>query len=1077
MIPVQKQPSTPLYLVMAVALSIVFIADLYTSLGIAVWIFYLLPIVLSFFLWRPIAPLIIAIFVIAMMILGFLLSPVGMSIEVARVNRLLGVITVGSIAVVGSKFIQNKIAIRIQEWLHAGQSKLNERMAGDPSISKLGEEILGHFAEYLESQSALLYVRDGNEFTHAASYALPSTQHFPESVKLGEGVLGQAAKDKQISVLKDLPPALFVVESGLVNCRPKAIIVAPAVVDDEVIAIIELSFLKTPTKFETQFVERTLNAIAIAIRSAQYRLRLKDLLAETQQQAEELQVQSEELRVSNEELEEQGNTLRESQTRLELQQTELEQTNTQLEEQAQILEGQRDYLVQAKRSLEQKSHELEMASRYKSDFLANMSHELRTPLNSSLIMAKLLADNRDGNLTAEQIKYAETIYDAGNDLLTLINDILDLSKIESGHMDISVRPRRITDLVEGLAKMFGPVASNRSLEFKTHITSGSPEWIETDTQRLEQILKNLLSNAIKFTEVGSIELKIGTTAGEQFYFAVIDTGIGIRDEQQEMIFEAFRQADGTTNRRYGGTGLGLSISRKLASLLGGKIDVTSEVGKGSTFTLQLPVRFDPPAVSRDSSKEPLMLEQKSARGDIETILRDTWQIDTDSTGRRLRDRKLDRTNGSPPPSQPSIKTNQSSPDSQSTAGTQNAQQTSLKANASHRRILVVEDDESFIQILNELADELSFECLVARTAEEGIRKAIDYIPSAIILDVGLPDHSGLSVLDRIKQDSRTRHIPVHIVSASDYSQTALSLGAIGYMLKPVKRDELQQALNSIEVRMTQRIRRVLLVEDDEVQLESLKLLIESRDVKAVGVRSASQCLEQLQQSTFDCMVLDLSLSDTTGFSLLETLSLEDRYSFPPVIVYTGRDLSADEEQLLRKYSKSIIIKGAKSPERLLDEVTLFLHQVVSELPAEQQRMLKQARSRDAALEGKSILIVEDDVRNVFALTSILEPKGALIKIARNGREAIEALEQSSLPNSDSIDLVLMDVMMPEMDGLTATKLIRKNPLWKKLPVIALTAKAMANDQQQCLDAGANDYMAKPLDIEKLLSLVRVWMPR
>jgi CheY-like chemotaxis protein len=394
-----------------------------------------------------------------------------------------------------------------------------------------------------------------------------------------------------------------------------------------------------------------------------------------------------------------------------------------------------------------------------------------------------------------------------------------------------------------------------------------------------------------------------------------------------------------------------------------------------------------------------------------------------------------------------------------------------------RVILIVEDDESFTKILHDLAHELNFECLIATTAEEALAVAVQHVPNAVLLDVGLPDQSGLAVLDRLKHDARTRHIPVHVVSASDYSQKAMSLGAVGYLLKPVKREELITTLKGLETRFTQRLRRVLIVEDDAVQLDSMRKLLGSREVETVGVGNAADCLQQLKTATFDCMVLDLSLPDASGYELLETLSREDAYSFPPVIVYTGHDLSADEEQRLRRYSKSIIIKGAKSPERLLDEVTLFLHQVVAELPPEHQKMIKRARNRDAVLEGRRILIVEDDVRNVFALTSILEPRGALLQIARNGREALTALEKSLAQPDERIDLVLMDVMMPEMDGLTATREIRSRDQWKKLPILILTAKAMKDDQESCIAAGASDYMAKPLDVEKLLSLVRVWMPR
>jgi len=562
--------------------------------------------------------------------------------------------------------------------------------------------------------------------------------------------------------------------------------------------------------------------------------------------------------------------------------------------------------------------------------------------------------------------------------------------------------------------------------------------IETDVHRLQQVLKNLLSNAFKFTEKGRVELALQRVGEGRVALSVRDTGIGMSPEQQQSVFDAFRQADGTISRKYGGTGLGLSISRELARLLGGTISLESALGEGSTFSVELPVAYDPAAVQPRldrpaASAAPAPAAEPTAPALAPFVLPRKVEDDRDDL---------------------------------------------IEARDHTRRILlVIEDDEAFAGILRDLSREMGFQALVASTAEEAMVLAQQYMPSAVVLDVGLPDQSGLSVLDRLKRDVQTRHIPIHVVSGSDHAQTALSLGAVGYMLKPVKRDDLAEVLRRLEAKLAQRMHRVLVVEDDDVQRDAVERLLASQDVETVAAGTAAECLDLLKDQTFDCMVLDLSLPDASGYQLLETLSREEAYSFPPVIVYTGRDLSADDEQKLRRYSKSIIIKGAKSPERLLDEVSLFLHQVVSDLSDEQQTMIRKARNRDAILEGRRILIVEDDIRNVYALTNILEPRGAIIEIARNGREALEVLEKASAQNEIAIDLVLMDVMMPVMDGLAATRAIRRNPAWKALPVITLTAKAMPDDQERCIRAGANDYMAKPLDVEKLLSLVRVWMPR
>jgi CheY-like chemotaxis protein/signal transduction histidine kinase len=943
-------------------------------------------------------------------------------------SGLLGVILT---AIVAFLIRRATLARRQEDWLRSGHVGLAAAMRGDQITGQLGSNILTFLAEYLGAVAGALFVQHGEIYRRTSTYGVPAGAKIPETFALQEGLMGQAAAADRPITIGDVPTGYLSFGSALGQDKPGHLVISPASVEGNVNTVLELGFIRSVDEDSLNLLQQLSSAIAIAVRSASYREELKTLLDETQQKSEELQVQGEELRVSNEELEEQSRALKESQVRLEQQQVELEQTNSQLEEQAQQLETQRDDLERVNASVELKARELEQASRYKSDFLANMSHELRTPLNSSLILAKLLADNPHDNLTAEQVKFAQTIESSGNDLLNLINDILDLSKIEAGRLDIRPEPVALERLGSGLSQMFQPMAREKKLEYSVEIKPACPATVITDPQRLEQVLKNLLSNAIKFTEAGHVSLVIDRLADGRIAFAVTDTGIGISVEQQVNVFNAFHQADGTISRKYGGTGLGLSISRELIRLLGGSIQLKSREGQGSTFTALIPQAYDPTGVAPRDVQEVAAPKLPAPATPRPQIARPPQTIDDDRDA----------------------------------------------LNDDQRVLLVVEDDISFSTILRDLSREMGFRSIVTNTAEDALNLARQFVPSAIILDVGLPDKSGLSVLDRLKRDVRTRHIPIHVVSASDHTQTALSLGAIGYILKPVKREQLTEVLRKFEARLSQRIHRVLVVEDDESQREAVGRLLSSHDVQIVTAGTAAECLQLLKDQTFDCMVLDLSLPDASGYSLLETLSREDAYSFPPVIVYTGRDLSADDELRLRRYSKSIIIKGAKSPERLLDEVTLFLHQVVSELPDEQQKMIRRASHRDALLEGRRILIVEDDVRNVYALTNILEPRGATIQIARNGQEAIDALNNAVGDTAHPIDLVLMDVMMPVMDGLTATRTIRKNANWRKLPIIALTAKAMPDDQQRCIDAGANDYMAKPLDVEKLLSLVRVWMPR
>jgi signal transduction histidine kinase/DNA-binding response OmpR family regulator/CHASE3 domain sensor protein len=935
---------------------------------------------------------------------------------------------------VGFLIRRSNLARRRDEWLQAGQVGLGAAMRGEQATEELGNNILSFLARHLGAVAGAIFVENEGRYRRSSTYGVPPGSEIVEEFGLREGLLGQAAAEGNSINLTDIPDGYLTFGSALGRKKPRHLVISPASIDGNVNSVLEFGFIRKIDQDVATLLQQASPAIAIAVRSANYRIELQRLLEDTQRKSEELQVQGEELRVSNEELEEQSRALKESQARLEQQQVELEQTNSQLEEQTQQLESQRDDLERANASVQLKARELEQASQYKSDFLANMSHELRTPLNSSLILAKLLADNPHDNLTDEQVKYAQTIQSSGNDLLNLINDILDLSKIEAGHVDIRPEPVPIERLLSGLRQLFQPVAQEKNLDFAINVPKDCPELVLTDPQRLEQILKNLLSNAFKFTEGGRVSLSLRRDTADRISFAVTDTGIGISEEQQKRVFGAFHQADGTINRRYGGTGLGLSISRELARLLGGSIQLESREGHGSTFTLSIPAAYDPAIVA------PRVAEEAALSAPIVAPVREEPRSERRRALRKVEDDRHSVGDG-------------------------------------RRILLIVEDDESFAGILRDLSREMGFRSLVANTAEEALSLAREFMPNAVILDVGLPDQSGLSVLDRLKRDVRTRHIPIHVVSASDHSETALSMGAVGYMLKPVKREQIAEILGKLEARLSQRIHRILIVEDDPLQREAVAKLLSSDDVETVIAGTAAECLERLREQTFDCMVLDLSLPDASGYCLLETLSREEAYSFPPVIVYTGRDLSADDEQRLRRYSKSIIIKGAKSPERLIDEVTLFLHQIVSELPDEQQRMIRKALHRDALLEGRRILVVEDDVRNVYALTNILEPRGAAVAIARNGQEALDALDRSASDPALAVDLILMDVMMPVMDGLTATRKIRQNPVLKKLPIIMLTAKAMPDDQQRCIDAGANDYMAKPLDVEKLLSLVRVWIPR
>jgi CheY-like chemotaxis protein len=1014
------------------------VSELVVPLGYAVWLTYFVAVAITVFQNNARVPLIVALVSCVMLAIGYNLAPSSNGSGFSYINRSIGGVSFIAMAAVVTQALRARQAAEASLWLQEAENAVALSLRGSEDVDTLANAALGALCEQMRCQVGALYRLEGAELLLVGGVALPAGM--AASLPVGQGQLGEVVRGNRVLRLRDVDASHVGIDSGLGRSAPRELFIAPLTVDGRVTGALELARTQhgAAAPRELALLEQCAETIGMSLRAALQRRRLIELLEETQRQSEELQSQQEELRVANEELEEQSRSLQHSQANLEQQQSDLEQTNVALEERTHELEAQKQALLAAQAQLVRSAEDLATTSRYKSEFLANMSHELRTPLNSSLILAKLLVDNKDGNLSDEQVKYAQAILSSNNDLLALINDILDLSRIEAGHVELVEESTLLDGIAQRMKDTFEPMAQQKGLQLAIEIGHGAPERIEVDSQRLQQILKNLLANAIKFTERGSVGLKIHAGAAGRVRFEVCDTGIGIPREQLATIFEAFRQADGSTRRKYGGTGLGLSISRDLASRMGGGITVDSEPGRGSSFILDLPV------AGAGTSE----VAQAPAAPQIAQIASAVTQVLAHSATPSLA---------------PATAT---SPQGSTTPGAD-----ALVRRHPGRLILAIEDDARFAQALVELANELEFDCVIASSAEEGLALAARTKPDGILLDIGLPDVSGLSVLERIKRDPSTRHIPVHIVSALERAQVSLELGAVGFLLKPATRERLAEAIRQLEETNARAVRRLLIVEDDQDLRENLRLLLARDQLEIVPVGTVADAMAQLGQASFDCMITDLALPDGTGYDLLERMAESPSLAFPPVIVYTGRALSREEEQRLRRYSKSIIIKGVRSPERLLDEVTLFLHSVESQLPSSQQRLLKEARRRDAVLDGRTILLAEDDVRNIFALSSVLEPLGVKLEIARNGREALDRLKTLDP------DLVLMDIMMPEMDGLTAMRHIRSTPETRDLPIIALTAKAMADDRERCLQAGANDYIAKPIDVDKLVSLCRVWCSR
>lgn len=957
---------------------------------------------------------------------------------------------------------ENALQNQNQNWLKSGINELDTGLSGQPDTQKLAQSIIDFTSRYLRVQLGLIYIYEEqtNSFVLKASFAADSNNKaLKQRFIAGEGLIGQVAKDQQLLLLNENAQSLDI-EIGEGTLIPKQYVLFPLVHEGKTFGVIEYATINPLDELKLTFLEMSRSNIAIAIKTVLAAETVKILLTQTQEQANELEVQQEELRQANEELKEQTNALITSEESLQTQQEELKVTNEELEERTKALEIQRDAIRQknqelekAREEIEQKARDLQQASQYKSEFLANMSHELRTPLNSILVLSQLLADNKKKHLDEKELEYARTINGSGSDLLELINEILDLSKVESGKIELYIENMYLEDLAHFIRKSFEPVAEKKGLSLFVNIANDLPKFIRTDVQRFHQIIKNLYSNAIKFTHEGSISLNIfRPDKDEQFKYAhlnsensiafsVSDTGIGIPEDKLQLIFDAFQQADGTTSRKYGGTGLGLSISKGFSEILDGEIKVESKEGEGTSFTVILPETYiginNAPDEQADSSEA--QPEIPVANTDEQHIEITKAKSDQDQEALKLK--KLEETNDD--------------------------RNLIMEGDLV---LLVIDDDKNFTRLLFDLAHEHRFKCLIAHDGESGLHYADFYQPHAIILDIGLPGIDGYEVMKRLKQNSRTRHIPVHYVSAADKSIEHFKQGAIGYLTKPVSKEALNDAFSFIEKIISNPLKRLIIVEDDQSTRKSIANLMKSENIEIVAVASGEEALEKITSEHFDCMILDLGLKNMTGFELLEAIKESTKTQNLPVVVYTAKELSRDENLMLQQYANSIVLKGARSFERLLSETTLFLHQVESDLSKKKQEMLHKTQLREDVLANKNILIVDDDMRNVFALTSVLENYAMNVVFAKNGREGIEKLKSAK-----KIDLVLMDIMMPEMDGYEAMRLIRKEKKYEKLPIIALTAKAMKDDREKCLAAGANEYLSKPVDAAKLISLLRVWL--
>src|SRR4051812_31747516 len=908
-----------------------------------------------------------------------------------------------------------------QDWLKTNLARFTNMLQGQRDLATVGRLLLTELTPLINAQLGVIYQVESEEaqtMRLLSAYADDGANGHPLRLRIGEGLIGQCAADKRRLLITDLPTYAVPIGSALFKVVPRNIIVLPVLFENQVKAVIELASVTQFTALQMMFLEQLTDSIGIVLNSIEATMQTEGLLTQSQQLAGELQTQQRELQQTNEQLEQKAQQLAERNV-------EVERKNQEIE--------------QARRALEEKASELALTSKYKSEFLANMSHELRTPLNSILILGQQLGDNPDGNLTAKQIEFARTIHGAGTDLLNLISDILDLSKIESGTVTVDAQEVFITNLIDAIARPFRHEADNRQLSFDVEIDTHLGRNITTDSKRLQQVLKNLLSNAFKFTEHGGVRLSVTAAVGGWspdhpvlsqspgvVAFEVSDSGIGIPLEKQKIIFEAFQQADASTSRKYGGTGLGLAISRELSNLLGGEIQLRSTPGKGSTFTLYLPTKYVGPASANRPTQDPAqrahpaaMLPALAPDRVIEPIGDDRMEIEPGDT-----------------------------------------------------ILLIVEDDPHYARILADLARDKGFKVLLSARGADALDLAKQFQPTAVSLDVFLPDMLGWTVLSQLKQNALTRHIPVQIITLDEDRQHALASGAFSFVTKPTTTEGVEAALSRIKEYTKPRRKRLLVVEDNPAEQMSITELLGHDDIEIVTASTGAGALDTLRENPCDCVVLDLRLPDMTGFEVLEHIREDASLSDVPVVVFTGRELSAEEDAQLHTMARSIVVKGVESPERLLDETALFLHRVITDLPAEKQRMLERLNSSDEDLVGRTVLLVDDDARNIFALSSVLERRGMNVLTATTGREAIEIVEKTP-----DLAIVLMDIMMPEMDGYQTMGVIRENPEYRRLPIIALTAKAMKGDREKCLEAGASDYLAKPVNTEQLLSALRMWLHR